>query len=130
MANHYTILGVNPRATQKAIKQAYREQCKQTHPDAGGSHEAFINVNTAYQVLSDPIKRQNYNLSLNTEPVGAGSAQNGPLFGGAGSRPFQYDGEGHRYSDVNISMKKMQAFMDTMPIWVRELWIDFINENR
>jgi hypothetical protein len=48
------ILGVDAGADQAAIKAAYRERVKQTHPDTeGGDEEAFKQVNKAYERLSD-----------------------------------------------------------------------------
>ncbi len=62
-ANHYQTLGLTPNATQQEIKQAYRQLAKQYHPDASHdqtSHEKFIAINAAYEVLSDPQSRACY----------------------------------------------------------------------
>jgi hypothetical protein len=48
------ILGVDSGADQAAIKRAYRERVKETHPDTeGGDEERFKKVNRAYERLSD-----------------------------------------------------------------------------
>lgn len=61
---HYTILGVQPDATQAEIKKAYRELAKTKHPDkAGGNAEEFAAIATAYEVLSDPERRKFYDLT-------------------------------------------------------------------
>lgn len=60
MLNPYEVLGVGEDATPLEIKRAYRKLAKKTHPDAGGSREAFQAVNAAYAVLSDPDKRSHY----------------------------------------------------------------------
>jgi len=39
--NLYEVLGVPPTADEREIKRAYREKSKTTHPDQGGSDEAF-----------------------------------------------------------------------------------------
>lgn len=60
--NCYDILGVNQRASHSEIKKAYRSLVKKHHPDTGGSEERFKEISTAYEILSDPQKRQEYDL--------------------------------------------------------------------
>lgn len=48
----YRVLGLPPDADADAVKAAYREQVKRTHPDAeGGDRETFQRVNAAYETL-------------------------------------------------------------------------------
>lgn len=48
------VLGLPPDADADAVKAAYREQVKRTHPDAdGGNREAFQRVNAAYETLRE-----------------------------------------------------------------------------
>ena len=59
--DYYTILGVPRTATQDEIKRAYRKLAHEHHPDKkSGDESKFKEVNEAYQVLSDPKKRSNY----------------------------------------------------------------------
>lgn len=61
MKDYYKILGVNENASDEEIKKAYRKLSKQYHPDVnpeGG--ETFREVAEAYDVLSDPNKKNNY----------------------------------------------------------------------
>ncbi len=60
MADHYTTLGVGKNATQDEIKKAYRRLASQHHPDKGGDTAKFQEIQTAYDVLSDPDKRAQY----------------------------------------------------------------------
>ena len=64
MADHYAVLGVSRDATADELKRAYRKLARQYHPDANPNDpdaaEHFKDVNRAYEVLSDPTKRANY----------------------------------------------------------------------
>jgi DnaJ-class molecular chaperone len=59
--DYYKILGVERTADEKTIKTAYRRLARKHHPDVSkGSAEKFKEINEAYEVLSDPEKRQRY----------------------------------------------------------------------
>lgn len=51
MDTPHAVLGLDPDADEDAIERAYRERVKETHPDQGGSIEAFRAVRTAYERL-------------------------------------------------------------------------------
>jgi DnaJ-class molecular chaperone len=63
--NCYEILGVSKDASQDEIKKAYRNLVKVHHPDKGGSDERFKEISQAYETLSDPQKRQDYDFKQN-----------------------------------------------------------------
>ena len=56
----YDILGIPPSASQNEIKKAYHKQVKIKHPDKGGFVKEFLEIQTAYEILSDPLKRKFY----------------------------------------------------------------------
>jgi curved DNA-binding protein CbpA len=64
--DYYRILGLPREATADQIKQRYRQLVRQHHPDvnqnqnAGLGHNAFLQIVEAYQILSDPLKREEY----------------------------------------------------------------------
>jgi DnaJ-class molecular chaperone len=61
--DYYRILGVDRGADDKAIKSAYRKLARKYHPDVAKGKEAgdrFREITEAYEVLSDPEKRQRY----------------------------------------------------------------------
>ena len=59
--DYYNILGVQRTSSPEEIKKAYRKLAHQHHPDKKSGDEAkFKEINEAYQVLSDPKKRSNY----------------------------------------------------------------------
>jgi len=60
MVDYYSTLGVPKTATQEQIKKAYRKLAMEHHPDRGGDHDKFSSINAAYDVLSDPVKKQEY----------------------------------------------------------------------
>ncbi len=62
MDDFYKILGVNEDADVNDIKKKYRQLAKELHPDKGGNEEEFKKVTSAYETLSDPAKRQEYDL--------------------------------------------------------------------
>ncbi|MBI3998167.1 MAG: molecular chaperone DnaJ [Armatimonadetes bacterium] len=76
----YEILGVARRATQEDIKQAYRRLARENHPDVRRDDphatERFKEINEAYQILSDPAKRSQYDrygrVVGDAEPFGGG----------------------------------------------------------
>src|SRR3989338_11661332 len=62
MANDfYQTLGVSKNASADEIKKAYRRLAHEHHPDKDkGNEDRFKEINEAYQVLSNPEKRQQY----------------------------------------------------------------------
>jgi molecular chaperone DnaJ len=64
--DHYQTLGVSKEASPEEIKRAYRRLARQHHPDANRhdpeAAERFKEITRAYEILSDPTKRQRYDL--------------------------------------------------------------------
>ena len=58
--NLYEELGLNKNATKSEIKSSYRSLVKQHHPDAGGEKERFLAIQNAWEILNDPIKKEQY----------------------------------------------------------------------
>ncbi|KCZ79949.1 hypothetical protein H312_02637 [Anncaliia algerae PRA339] len=100
MKDYYSILGVKKTATQEEIKRAFKQLALKYHPDKHSDAteaqkkqytQKFIEIKQAYDCLSDPNKRKNYDTFGIEEPFGAGSNFNGAnfnprdFFSGAGS---------------------------------------------
>ena len=80
--DHYEVLGLERNATPEEIKKAYRRLARELHPDvnpSGDAAERFKLVTHAYDVLSDPHERQQYDLG--PQPGFGGGGAN---FGGFG----------------------------------------------
>ena len=78
MNNYYETLNLSESASTDDIKRAYRKMAMDAHPDRGGDPEKFKNISVAYETLSDPHKRQEYDMQRNN-PFGhnPGFQQNG-----------------------------------------------------
>ena len=89
--DYYEVLGLERGADDGAIKRAFRKLAQQYHPDVSAdpaAQERFKEINEAYQVLSDPQRRQAYDLF--------GRAGSGGTDGGFGAGAQGFGG----FSDI------------------------------
>ncbi|PIN07056.1 Molecular chaperone (DnaJ superfamily) [Handroanthus impetiginosus] len=99
-SRYYEILGVPKTASQDDLKKAYKKAAIKNHPDKGGDPEKFKELAHAYEVLSDPEKREiydQYGEDALKEGMGGGGGMHDPFdifssffggnpFGGGSSR--------------------------------------------
>ncbi|MGC1853249.1 MAG: molecular chaperone DnaJ [Solirubrobacterales bacterium] len=87
----YKVLGVSKKASDDEIKKAYRKLARKYHPDRNpddaAAEEKFKEVQGAYDVLSDPDKREQYDSGGMFAGVGGGPGGPGGPFGGGGGGP-------------------------------------------
>ena len=122
MANAYETLGVPKGASESEIKKAYRKLAGQHHPDKGGDTIKFQEIQSAYETLSDPQKRQQHD---NPNPFaqhhqGSNGSHFEFNFGGGtgpedifqqffsqgfGHNPFQRQQQSRRNKDLRINLQ-------------------------
>lgn len=108
--NYYDILGVDKNASADEIKSAYRKLAKMYHPDLNKTEEAsakFKEINEAYECLSDPQKKSNYDQFGSSEgPQGFGGNAGGGFSGFGGFEDIfnMFSGFGGR-SNQNVKMQ-------------------------
>ncbi|CAN5291840.1 DnaJ C-terminal domain-containing protein [soil metagenome] len=95
--DYYEILGLKKGAAAADIKSAYRKMALKHHPDQNketGAEAKFKEINEAYQVLSDPQKKQQYDqfghAAFDQGAGGGPGGMGGNPFSGAGQGPFQW----------------------------------------
>ncbi|MDQ3980739.1 MAG: molecular chaperone DnaJ [Actinomycetota bacterium] len=99
--DYYKALGVSETASEAEIRRAYRKLAKAHHPDANpGSEERFKEISAAYEVLSDPAKRKEYDEIRRLGPMagafggrGRGGAGGFGGAGGPGGTSFTFTGD-------------------------------------
>ena len=87
--NFYDVLGVKRDASDEDIKKAFRKLAVKYHPDRGGDEKKFKEVSEAYETLSNPDKRKEYDQLL---IFGGIPGQGGPGAGQGGYRTYTYTG--------------------------------------
>ena len=116
--DYYQILGVNKNSTPDDIKKAYRRLAVQFHPDKNPDNKEaeakFKEIAEAYDVLSDPAKKQRYDLG------GSG------FFQSAGHNPFSQFSHNDFWDDIFTNKfnrnKKGQNLFVNVPITLMEMY--------
>jgi curved DNA-binding protein CbpA len=125
--DHYEVLGIDPEAVSETIHRAYGLLAQKYHPrnSVTGNAEMFDGVNLAYEVLSDPIRRREFD-----ELKGVGQETGGPKF--SSSEFFDalgreavlrsailcllYDRRRRRPSSPSLSMRHIETMVEATAI--------------
>jgi DnaJ-class molecular chaperone len=128
MNNYYEILGVSKDATQDDIKKAYRKLAIQYHPDKnpdGG--EKFKEIASAYDVLGDEKKRNEYNNKLNNPFANQGGVSYedmfNQMFGDRQNNPFAQKRKTAPDKIIKVQVSPVESYKGVDKI------INYIKEN-
>jgi curved DNA-binding protein len=89
MTDYYNVLGIKKSASAEEIKKAYRSMAMKHHPDRGGDEAKFKQINEAYEVLSNPEKKQMFDMGVDPNAQGSGGFNQGPFEFHFGSGNFE-----------------------------------------
>jgi WD40 repeat protein len=67
LTSHYEVLGIRPQAQSEEVRSAYRKLARENHPDLSddpAANERMARINAAFEVLSDPVRRIEYDASI------------------------------------------------------------------
>jgi DnaJ-class molecular chaperone len=137
--DYYKILNIEKNASEDEIKKSYKKLAVKWHPDKNPNNiveaEAkFKEISEAYQVLSDPQKKEIYDNYgeeglKNEGGMGGGQGFNSPedifkmFFGGGGASPFSNHFEGNGFFDSQrSSIKKSEPKVINIPVSLKDLF--------
>jgi molecular chaperone DnaJ len=109
--DYYEVIGVSKDASDEEIKKEYRKKAKQYHPDRNVgdkiAEEAFKEVQNAYEILGNPIKRQQYD-QMGQIPVGGSSFPGSDFFDQFFNFKREPDGQG-KHIEVEVVLEFIEA---------------------
>mmetsp|Transcript_33287 Transcript_33287/g.43898 ORF Transcript_33287/g.43898 Transcript_33287/m.43898 type:complete len:359 (-) Transcript_33287:395-1471(-) len=118
--DYYEILGVQRNASDEQIKKAYRKLALKWHPDKNPNNQEeasrkFQEISQAFEVLSDPEKKKNY------DRFGVdGINMEGSPFGGGGAESFHFSNPNDLFSRMFGTSNPMEAEQ-----WFADMFSDF-----
>lgn len=114
MSSHYETLGVARDASAEEIKKSYRKLARKLHPDVNPGEDVsdkFKAVTHAYEVLSDPQKREIYDATGNENGTANGGGGGGAGFGGFGDIFEQFFGGGGAQGPASRTQRGRDALV-------------------
>jgi hypothetical protein len=124
LKNYYKILQVDPDADPEVISAAYKRLSIKYHPDTNPSRDAnrrMLEINEAYQVLKDPVKRAHYDRELDWGKRGNGNYGAGSRHGDGDDRDFH-----RRQTHPQANLPKMADVVVALAFPVSYVLVVFI----
>lgn len=133
--DYYDILGVNKDASDDEIKRAYRKLALKTHPDKNnGDDTMFKKINLAYETLSDPDKRHEYDNPNQMPNFNANFGEDifEQIFRGMGGINININGQrsgpikrGNHFHRVNVSLRDVHTgIFKTLKLKITKICFD------
>jgi hypothetical protein len=114
--NHYEVLGVPRTASLDQVRAAYRAAARDHHPDAGGSPDRMRELNAAWRVLGDPVRRAAYDRELQAGSTRPGDATAGRPGAAPTGEAFGVDGFVPDLGDMALSAEELADLADGRPL--------------
>jgi curved DNA-binding protein CbpA len=125
--NHYQVLEIDPESVSETIQRAHATFAQKYHPrnSATGNAEMFDAVNLAFEVLSDPMRRREFDESKGIGQDAGGPKFNGvEFFGALGRETFLrstilcllYDRRRTRPSAPGVSMRTIEVMVEATAV--------------
>jgi len=126
--DYYKILGVSSDASDNEIKKAFHKLALVNHPDKGGDKEKFQKINVAYETLSDPDKRREYDNPNPFGNIGHGGGGGFPHFFNPFDQMFGGGMHGHMqggmHENLNLQPKKCNDSLFTVNLKLKDVHND------
>ena len=126
--DYYKILGVSNDASDNEIKKAFHKLALVNHPDKGGDKEKFQKINVAYETLSDPDKRREYDNPNPFGNIGPGGGGGFPHFFNPFDQMFGGGMHGHMqggmHENLNLQPKKCNDSLFTVNLKLKDVHND------
>src|SRR5215831_3984014 len=126
--NYYLILHLAPEATSEQIRSAYRRRALELHPDVTGlGSDQFLELQEAYDVLSDPVLRQIYDREAEEIPIRRTHAMRPPetvITRRHGAEPLVTDRPTREFDDISL-FGSFETFSPSLDELFERLWSNF-----
>jgi molecular chaperone DnaJ len=126
--NYYLTLRLAPEATTEQIQSAYRRRALELHPDVTGfSSDRFLELQEAYDVLSDPVRRQIYDREAEEIPIRRTDARRAPetvIPSRHEAEPLVRDRPTREFDDISMS-RSFETFSPSFDELFERLWSNF-----
>ena len=126
--NYYLILRLAPQATSDQIRTAYRRRALELHPDLTGfGSDQFLELQEAYDVLSDPVRRESYDRGAEEIPIRRMDANRPPetvIPRRQRAEPLTTNPPSRGVEDISLS-RSFETFSPSLDELFERLWSNF-----